>query len=304
MGLFIGNHLPYIPAINIAGIVARLGPGVTKYSIGARIFGEGSPVAKTPDSTGLQEYATLQVAHSALIPAGFSDDSVATLPCNAVTAFTTLFNQNHLALPFPRSKTFDYKSRTLVVIGGGSNLGKLILQFAQMVGLGKVIAVASISGEKELLELGATHVVDRFSDDVPRDVYAAAGGRDVVTDVIDAVSWTYELAAELVRSTGPATVLILHKSSTAAEALKRLGKTQAKAGFVVGAREHFTGLAEPFWGNIGQWLTEGRIRPAKFRIIEGLDAQKVNDALDSYRDGKPVVQAIVHPNAKLPDAKL
>ncbi len=36
--------------------------------------------------------------------------------------------------------------------------------------------------------------------------------------------------------------------------------------------------------------------PGKFRVIEGLDAEKINDALDSYRDGKPVLQAVIRPN--------
>jgi hypothetical protein len=36
----------------------------------------------------------------------------------------------------------------------------------------------------------------------------------------------------------------------------------------------------------------------KFRLVKGLDETKVNEALDSYRDGKPVTQAIVHPWGK------
>ena len=298
-GLFFQSNLPYVLGTNISGIVTKLGPSVTKYKVGAHIFGQGSPLAPLPDSAGLQEYATLRASDSALVPEGFTDDQMATLPTNAVTAFKALFHSETFHLPFPPSKTFDYSSKTLVVIGAGSNVGKLTIQFAKMVGLGSVIAVASISGEKELKELGATYVVDRYSEDVVRDVHAIVGGPDVVTYVIDCANWVYDLAANLVSRTRPSVIVTLHRADSAVEALERLEKQKARAMGAKGLREHFTELAEVFWGNIGEWVAEGKILTGKFRVIEGLDAEKVNEALDLYRDGRPVVQAVIHPNAEL-----
>jgi NADPH:quinone reductase len=274
---------------------------VTKYKVGVHIFGQGSPLAPSPDSAGLQEYATLRASDSALVPEGFTDDQVTTLPTNAVTAFTALFHTANFHLPFPPSKTFDYSSKTIVVIGAGSNVGKLTIQFAKMVRLGTVVAVASRSREKELKDLGATYVVDRHSDDVVRDVHAVVGGPDAVTYVIDCANWVYDLASELVSSTRPSIIVTLHRADSALKALDKLGKKEARAIAGKGLREHFTELAEIFWGNIGEWVAERKILTGKFRVIEGLDAEKVNEALDLYRDGRPVVQAIVHPH---PNEKL
>jgi hypothetical protein len=94
--------------------------------------------------------------------------------------------------------------------------------------------------------------VDRFSEDVPIDVYAAVGSKDAVTDAINAVNWTHKLAAELVRRTGPAIIVMLHRSLTAAEILKNLGASQVKADLVLGVREYFNDLTGPLWENIGQ----------------------------------------------------
>jgi NADPH2:quinone reductase len=94
-----------------------------------------------------------------------------------VTAFAALFGRGNLAIPFPgrnENKDFDYAAQTLVIIGGGSNVGRLTVQFAKMVGIGRIIAIASIRGEEELKKLGATHVIDRYSKDIPSEVYAAA----------------------------------------------------------------------------------------------------------------------------------
>lgn len=276
--------------------MTRLGPGVTKYQTGQHIFGQGSPVAPIPDSTGLQEFATLLTSDSALVPEGFTDDQAATLPTNAVTAFTALFNKSNFAFPYPRQGDFDYAAQTLVVIGAGSNVGRLTVQMANFVGLGKIIAVASLSGEKELRAMGATHVVDRYSDDIARDIYAITDGQDSVTNVMDCVNWTFEFAAQLVSSTRPGKIMTLHQPPTALAELERLGKKDVKAGIVLGIREYFVELAEMFWENIGEWVAQGNVIPGKFRVIEGLDEQKINEALDSYQDGKPVLQAIVHPN--------
>ncbi|KIN03638.1 hypothetical protein OIDMADRAFT_51592 [Oidiodendron maius Zn] len=237
-GLFFKAHLPCGLGTNIAGIVTRLGPGVTKYQTGQHIFGQGSPVAPIPDSTGLQEFATLLTSDSAL-------------------------------------------QQTLVVIGAGSNVGRLTVQMANFVGLGK----------------GATHVVDRYSDDIARDIYAVTDGPGSVTNVMDCVNWTFEFAAQLVSSSRPGKIMTLHQPPTALAELERPGKKDVKAGIVLGIREYFAELAEMFWGNIGEWVAQGKVMPGKFRVIERLDEQKINEALDSYQDGKPVLQAIVHPNA-------
>jgi NADPH2:quinone reductase len=276
--------------------VTQLGPGVTKYSIGAHVFGQGSPVALTPDSQGLQEYATLLASDSALVPEGISDEQAATLPTNAVTAFTALFKATNFAFPFPPTEGFDYASQTLVIIGGGSNVGRVTLQIAKLIGLGRVIAVASLSGEQELKALGATHVVDRYSDDVARDIYAITGGSDSVTKVFDCVNWTFEFAARLVSSTRPGKIVTLHQAMTAVAELERLGKKEVTANIAMGIREHFTELAAGLWGNIGNWLVQGKIKPGKYRVIEGLDEVKINEALDSYQDGKPVLQAVIRPS--------
>lgn len=49
-GLFIEQHLPFVPGSNIVGIVSKLGPGVTRYAVGDHIYGQGDPKATIPRS--------------------------------------------------------------------------------------------------------------------------------------------------------------------------------------------------------------------------------------------------------------
>ena len=208
-------------------------------------------------------------------------------------------------------------------------MGKFGVQWAKVAGIGTIIAVASFSHEKDLKAMGATHVIDRHSATIVEDIQTIAGDKDAVTHIYDCVNWTvslpavqllwsaliqhssflwqllipippkYELATELVSNTLPSRILTLHKAEGAIPLLEKLGKDKnVKADIVIGARFKLEPIADLFWPHVGQWLCDEKILIPKFRLVEGLDETKVNEALDSYRDGKPVTQAIVHPWGK------
>lgn len=303
-GTFFGENLPFIVGTNIAGIVHTVGENVTKYTVGQHVYRQGNPLSTTPDSTGLQEYAILRQDFSAPVPPGFTDDQFVTLPVNATTSFSALFHQDWFGFkpPFPSLEPGhrpNYSKESLVIIGAGSNVGKLAVQFASIRGIGKIIAVASISGSQELEKIGATHVVDRHSSSIVKEVQAITGGPESVTRVYDCVNWRYELAAAMVCKTHPSFIATLHPSQNIVEELTRLGKVKCVSRFVSGARNNFEGspAGDLFWDALGKWVREGKVRIQKYKTIEGLDGRRINDVLDSYRDGKPVLQAIVHPGA-------
>ena len=290
MGLFIGKNLPFVLGGNIAGIVLEVGYEVNKYTFGQHIYGQGRMLDSTADSTGLQEYAILRPDFSAHVPLGFTDDQFVTLPVNATTSFSALFHRNWFgfAPPFP-SLEHDFKpnydEESVVIIGAGSNVGKLAVQFARIRAIGTIIAVASVSGTQELKAMGATHVIDRHSPNIVEEVQAITGGIESVTHVYDCVNWTYELATTMVSKTRPGFIATLHPAEQAAEELSRLGKDKCVAKAVSGSKNNFEGspVGDLFWETLGAWVKEGKIRIQKYTTIQGLDERRINDALDSYR---------------------
>ncbi|TVY82203.1 Dehydrogenase orsE [Lachnellula suecica] len=300
-GLFIADHLPYVLGTNIAGTVQSLNP---KYSIGQHISGAGDPAAPIPDFAGLQEYSLLLLANSALVPIGKSDDEAATLPVNAVTSFAALFNPKWFGFPppwSPAAASFDYGAQSIVIIGAGSDCGRLALQFAKSVGIGTVVGIASLSGEKELRKFGATHVVDRHQEQsaIVKQVRQILGGEEGVTRVYDCVNWTFELAVALVTKDEESLVATLHQPRTVGELLARDGKSKAQVRFVSGAAPQW-GEEDTveFWAWLKGAVENGVVTIPSFRVLEGLDVEKVNEALDSYRDGSKVLHAVVRPGGK------
>lgn len=244
----------------------------------------------------------MNINYSAPVPKGFTDDQVVTLPVNATTSFAALFLPQFFGFPAPytpEAKTFDYAAQKLVIIGAGSNVGKIAIQFAKTVGIGQIVAVASLSGESVLRELGATHVVDRHSSTIVQDIRTACGGPESVTQIYDCVNWTHELAVETISSKKKGKILALHPIANALELVEKEGKGNVEAKFVSGLNDTVKEVAGEYWELLGKWVQEGRVRIPKYRTIEGLDVVGVDECLDSYRDGSPVTQAVVHPNGKV-----
>jgi NADPH:quinone reductase len=301
-GLFIATKLPFILGTNIAGTITALGPDPSSssdYQIGDPIFGLGNPFHPTPDLSGLQEYALLDISASAKIPAGLTPEQAVTFPVNAVTSFEALFHPAHgfgFPAPLPGAEAgFDYGMQSILIIGGGSNVGKLGIQFAKLVGVGRIIAVASSGNEAALKALGATHVVDRHleMEEIVRAVHAITGVEGV-THIYDCVSWEYSLAVALVSRTRPSVILTLHPAEGASELVKEKGlEGTVKVGFVVGNSSFLEPLTEGFWKALPGWIEAGKLAVPEYRVVEGLDLRAVEEGLDSYRDGSPVTPFVV-----------
>ena len=192
------------------------------YNKGDHIFGQASVEYPTLDQAGLQQYAVLDITATAKVPAGFTEDQVVTLPVNATTSFIALFHTSTgfgFDTPFGKGN-YNNANQTLVIIGAGTNVGKLVIQFAKLARITSIIAIASKAREQELMALGATWFINRHlpQSEIAAPVNAKAGGAENVTHVhdwnvtqvydwnvthvydwnvthvYDCASWTYELA--------------------------------------------------------------------------------------------------------------
>ena len=282
-------------------MVQEVGSPELPYSIGDKVFGQASVFYSTSDTAGLQEYALLAVVHGlAKIPDSFTIDQLVSLPVNAVTSFLALFHPTGLgfAAPFPTTiQEHDASQKNVVIIGAGSQVGKMAIQFAKLAGIGTIIAVAAGSRTTELKNLGATHVLDRHEQqaDLVTKVHDIVGGKENVTRIFDGANWTYGLAAAMAAPKQPSKLRILHPLTADDEVSIKDSRPNLDAAFVVGATEALEPMSKDFWTFLPEWVTQGHLKIPPFRVVEGLDAEQVNAALDGYQDGKSVLQVVVHP---------
>lgn len=286
-----------ILSLDVLGTVVALGAEVKGFKVGDKVFGQAN---LGNDAAGLQQYNLLDSRVTGHMPSGFSDDEVVTLPICTIAPFVALFHSTGFGFPAPfntdESKLFDYASKTIVVLGGGANCGKLAIQFASLVGIGNIIAVASLSNEAELKSYGATHIIDRHAsnEDIYSKVHAVT---DDVLYVIDVVNADHTFAVSLLSSTKNGKVVTLRHGH-----LDESKIGEKKAGYrieqILGdSHTHREALGHQIWQYLPRWVESGKIKPLKFHVIEGgLNADGVNKVLDDYRDGKNPGKWNVHPN--------
>lgn len=297
-GFLIADRLPAVLANDVVGRVTAVGKGVTKYKVGDRIFTQGNSSPGSPQN-GLQEYAVEDVDFSAKIPASMSNDQAATLPSNLLAPMVAFFHADTLNFPAPWAETasgFDYAGKTVLIIGGGSNCGRLGVQVAALAGIGRIIVVGG--DQAELESYGGTHVLSRHGgeDSILARIHDVVG--DDLIYVYDAVNRPSEqhLGVNALSNTKRGVLARLVTSSLPDETKIRPKTAGYDVKNVYGSSHLHPEFATALWSRLPGYLEDGRIKPlTRFEVFEsGLDADKVNEVLDRYRDGKRVFQPHFH----------
>jgi len=282
----IGSRLPAVLSGDLVGTVVTNGPKAS-LPIGAHVFSQ--TLFENPEDGGLQEYAIINGTYAAIVPAGISDEEAALYPINAVTTALSLFSASGFNLPFPgtpEAASFDFASQKVVIVGGGSNIGKLATQFAKLAGFGTIVTIASLSGEALLKNYGATHVISRHDSNIEEQVRAIVG--DELLYVFDTISTGddgHSLGVSLL-SNSKKTVFVSCLPGKASDAVVAKKKGGVEEKFIQGFSHAIPEFGKLFWKEFPVWLEKKKIQPLKFKVIEGLDADSVNHELDEYGEGR------------------
>ena len=169
---------PYVPGMDIAGVVDEVGEGVSTVRIGDSVMGI---VVPSGSHGGYSESIVLPAGSVTHAPRGTSHAQACTLPMNGLTARLSL---DQLALS---------PGDTLAVTGAAGAYGGYVVQLAKADGL-RVIADASEKDEQLVRSLGADIVVRRGSDvaarireHVPNGVDGFADGSVQNDEIVAAV---------------------------------------------------------------------------------------------------------------------
>ncbi|WP_114241857.1 zinc-dependent alcohol dehydrogenase family protein [Dyella sp. C9] len=135
------HPLPAILGIDLAGVVAAVGPGVTDFRVGDEVYGMTGGVGGVQGS--LAEYASVDANLLALKPSHFSMREAASLPLAFITAWEGLVDRAGVN-----------ESHTVLVQGGAGGVGSIAIQIARAFGA-KVYATGAAVRTETIRQLGA-----------------------------------------------------------------------------------------------------------------------------------------------------
>jgi NADPH:quinone reductase-like Zn-dependent oxidoreductase len=170
LGMYPGD--PGNPGGEFAGIVARVGAGVTDVSVGDQVIGFGNGC--------LQKYIT--ATRLLIYPKPVSVDMIIASTIPIVTC-TVEYCLNDLALL--------KAGETILIHAAAGGVGLVALQYARNIGA-RVIATASVGKKQYLHDLGVEHVFSsRDADEFMTELQGSLGKNFTVDVVLNSLSDKY-----------------------------------------------------------------------------------------------------------------
>jgi NADPH:quinone reductase len=158
---------PYIPGMDLAGVIEAVGPAVTEWHPGDRVMAAVSPYDQGGGAQA--EYRVVAEDQLAQVPGGWLMTQAATLPMNGMTVRAAL---DLLALP---------AGAVLAVTGSAGAVGQYAIQLGRHAGL-TVIGDAKPDDVALIEGFGASHVVERGPGMAAAVRALYPGGVDAVLD--------------------------------------------------------------------------------------------------------------------------
>ncbi|MEM7642468.1 MAG: NADPH:quinone oxidoreductase family protein, partial [Pseudomonadota bacterium] len=157
--------LPFVPGLEVCGIVDALGPETESPAPGTRVAVFGG-------SGGLAEFGCFPADRCVAVPDA--------MPSNVAAGFLIAYGTSHVALTY---KARLQPGERLVVLGAAGGVGLTAVELGAQMGA-EVVAVARGDAKLDVARAaGATHLIDAEAPDL-RDRLKALGGADVVYDAV------------------------------------------------------------------------------------------------------------------------
>ena len=163
-GGFLGEP-PFTVGWDVAGVVEEVGYGVTRFSVGDRVFG----MPRFPrEAAAYAEYVTSPSRQLARIPDGLDDVDAGALPLAALTAWQALVEAAEVQ-----------PGQRVLVLAAAGGVGHLAVQIAKARGA-HVLGTARAEKHPFLADLGVDEAIDYTSENVAERAHDV----DVVLDLV------------------------------------------------------------------------------------------------------------------------
>ena len=170
-----------LPGLEVAGEVAALGEGASK-------FKPGDKVMSLVSGGGYAQYCAAHESIAMAIPSGLSMLEAGATPETLITVWHNVFDRGALKA-----------GETLLIHGGSSGIGTMAIQLAKAFDAKVIVTVGSKDKADACLGLGADHAINYKTHDFVAEVKALTGGigANLILDMVggDYIEKNYDIAA-------------------------------------------------------------------------------------------------------------
>ncbi|EKM58633.1 uncharacterized protein PHACADRAFT_253109 [Phanerochaete carnosa HHB-10118-sp] len=289
------KHYPAILGLDAAGVVKKVGSGVINVGVGDKVVYQGFYDERR---AAFQQYAVVPADIIAQVPPNVTLDQASTLPIGLATAALGLYNRKGaggiaLTAPWEESGRGKYAGEPILIIGGASAVGQLVIQFAKLSGFSPIITTGSLHNEVLLKSLGATHIIDRNAPLSELSDTIKAITEKPVKVAYDAISYpeTQNAAYDILASGGKLVHVLFNaldkdRLTPDKEVVHVFGSVHPPEQREVGRK---------LYANLTSLLETGDIKPNNVEVLHnGLAG--IPEGLEKLRSGVSAFKFVAHPH--------
>jgi NADPH2:quinone reductase len=261
----------FITGSDLAGTVDAVGPGVTRFKVGDRVWASNQGMLGRQGT--FAEYCCLSEDYAYPTPDGVHDKSACALALVGITAHLGLFYRVNLA-----------QGETVFVNGGTGGVGSAVVQMAKAAGASAICTVGSAEKAVVARDLGADAVINYKTDDVVAKVHEVTDGRGVDVYFETQPPSDFE---KIVECTAPFGRIVI-MAGRAARPVFPNGPFYVKGLSLYGFAMFNAppALQRQCADDINRWLVEGKLRPLIGRVFPLDEAAAAHRMQDENTLGK------------------
>ena len=262
-------ELPFTPGADAAGVIDQVGPGVTAWRAGDRVFISGTAIHKAYGAYAQLVVCNVDQVHR--LPNRITFAQGAGLFVTYVTAWRALFGRAN-------TRAGD----RVLIHGASGGVGIAATQFAVSIGATVIGTAGSDAGLEVVRAQGAQHAINHKAAGYLDDITKATDGRgpDVILEMLANVNLDHDLT--VVAASGRI-VVIGNRGRVEIDARKIMTKDVSVFGLAL-------------WG-----IPPDEIRRAHDAIVAGLESGALNPVVGTelpLKDAARAHQQVMEPGAK------
>lgn len=271
--------LPYIPGMEMIGIVEDIGSNVENVNIGERI-------AKISFMAGgYAEYTLIKSKQIICVPNEIDDHHALALLIQGLTAYLLL---NYSALV--------RQGESVLVHAAAGGVGNLGVQIAKLMNAGVVLGTAGTAEKRDRIkDYGVDYAIDYNNSNWHEDVLQITDGKgvDIILDPVGESAIRQNLSCLGVegRFVNYGWLSGDYPHLTTEQCQNLLFNNQSVSGFAVNVvMERHPDLVEAAFKQLFNWVLQGKLKPILGTVFPLLDAAKAHQAiLDRKTMGKIIL---------------
>jgi len=278
--------IPYILGCDLAGVVEQVGPEVTRFRPGDRVWGTNQGLLGRQGT--FAEYAVVDEQWLYPLPQEVSFETAAAIALVGITAHLGLFHYGQLQ-----------PGEWICVSGGSGAIGATVIQMARIAGAHVIATTSSEAKARYCRELGAEHVINYREEPILDRIH------QILPDGVQ-MWWETSREPDLDLAVGASARhgRIIVMAGRDARPAFPVGPFYVKCLTLKGFVMFMTGPEEQQRAaeDINRWLVEGKLRPRIDRILplsQAAEAHRLQEARTLQKQDVVLGKIVLRPDLRL-----